>query len=171
MARAREPSRVSAAAAAAARSVALAAALGALAGCAGGPTPREGTVRFRDQAGKGGAARAITITTQDPSKLRGGIVGAVAKDEMGELIYDLEEIGLFDLHGRADAPAELPHGAISVDVTGRRFLVTAKDLLTTEDARAYARSTSRIVEATQGGPHFTKFSKGTDVVAPEGGSK
>jgi len=125
------------------------------AGCAAAPPPPlEGTVRHKDRAKGGAGGSTITVLTHDGAGARpfGAIV---SKEALGALVHDLEALGLFGLRGRPDAPAELPPGTISVDVTGRKFTVGARDLTTPEESAAFSRSIARIIEATQAGPRFT----------------
>ena len=148
-------------------------------GCNGIPSQVEGSVRYRDDLAKNGgggklieirtdAPRAPTATASaapaaapPPAALNPAVgISADAETiltpaEMSTLLLDLDRAGLFALPGRSDTPRNAPPGSIVVDTTARKFTITLADLRAPEDGARFGNAVSRIVLATQVGPHYS----------------
>jgi hypothetical protein len=139
----------------------VATALALLAGLAGGcngiPDRVEGAVRFRDaitKDGRGGKTATLTTVTETAVLQQPGTAG-VTRSELAGLLRELDQVGLFSLAGRPEAPREGPPGSITVDTDARRFFVTIADLRTKDESACFTRAAARILLATQAGPHYS----------------
>jgi hypothetical protein len=127
-------------------------AVASLAGCSSVPERVEGRVVYhRDPApSRAWSQPVVTVTTapRRPSEV------PVTPEDLGRLVTELDRIGFFGLGGVKTVPGEAPPGSIAVDTSARKFFVTLRDLRTDDDARCFSRAASRIVAATQSGPHY-----------------
>jgi len=126
---------------------------GALApGCASGRAGGiEGSIGYCESAGaKGRAGLLVGVTTRESER----DLTYVPPEQVARLLDELEEAGLFELAGHAEAPAKPPPGSIVVKTGARTFFVKLGDLRGNDEGKVFSRAVYRIVAATQEGPHY-----------------